>query len=227
MGWEIAIAAISLLLGFAFEVTTQKGAEARSAHETRVRSLFQVVRDRFGISADQLNQMAEKLDIKLSQLTDSTRGSARLSIASRKLREFVSQYPEMKAKINSAKNEISTAIQNLNSAEAQRASEIQSRKDVTSLQLLEDIAPEINRVNTALGTVNNGTDNKPNKIDTNLVSGSTYSQEERKREAIKNAPATGGSLGDAIANQKQFAMEQNPELFEDEIKQIEQYKKGK
>lgn len=174
---EVAVAVFSLIIGAAISAVQMQQQNLRSSHETYIRHIFQAVKDRFGIAYDQLNQAAEKLGINLNQLTEATRGSARLSVASDKLRRFVQQYPDRVKDINNKKNALQNVMNNISAKEEAAAASIQSggAKAYDSTQALNDAVGLIMQGNQVL----NG--ESDSQIDTTLIDRQKQEAEERKQ----------------------------------------------
>lgn len=173
---QVGLAAIELIVSHALSEDQAKKADQRAAHERRVQGIFDAIKARFGITYDQLNQLASKLDIRLSQLKDATRGSARLSKASEIAREYISMYPGLNDKVNQAKNQIQNSMNNIDAKAAARSSQIENREDVSGMDILSDVEPEIANVNKTVNDINtslSGTkvDNQPAQIETSLTQG--------------------------------------------------------
>lgn len=182
---EVVIAVLSVIIGAAItEAQTQKQNE-RAAHETYIRHLFQAVRDRFGITYDQLNQQLDKLGLKLNQLTEATRGSARISRASRIYRDFISQYPDKVSLMNQQKNEIQNLMNQITSTEEAAASKIQKGGEnaYTKSDATEDAIGLVMQGNSI---INKGQNNGVQQIDTSLVNKMNEAKEaeELKRQEM-------------------------------------------
>lgn len=174
----IGIAAISFILEVIYNEANIRGQESRQAQSTEAAGLYQLLRDRFNITKDQLSQFAEKLDIKLNQLTDSTRGSARLSTASKNLRSYLAEYPQLKERVNKMVNKLSEGLKSIGELESNTQADITRRQGFSKSKFVKDVSPVVNEINTSLTEFNSG--NKPNNnnatngiqdpslIDTNL-----------------------------------------------------------
>lgn len=179
---DVAIAVISLIIGAAISAEQMQQQNIRSSHDTYIRHIFQAVRDRFGIAYDQLTQAADKLNFNLNQLTEATRGSARLSIASEKLRKFIQQYPERVKEINSKKNSLQNVMNNISAKEEAASASIQSggARAYGSVDALNDAIGLIMQGNEVLS-------GEEHQIDTSLVERQKQEAEERKQRMQERA----------------------------------------
>lgn len=150
----LAVAAAELIIGSAISDKQMKDSEQRAARDTYVRSIYQAVQDRFGVTIDQLQKEASKLDINLSRLTESARGSARLSTASKKLRDFAKRYPQMIDQINQTQDVLNKAINNLSAKKEAASSAITNRQRYPTSKVLGDIAIEAKPAMDAIGKLN-------------------------------------------------------------------------
>lgn len=173
----IAIAAISFIVEVMYNEANLRGQEGRSAQSTEAAGLYQLLRDRFNITKDQLSQFAEKLDIKLNQLTDSTRGSARLSTASKNLRSYLAEYPQLKERVNKMVNKLSEGLKAIGELESNTQADITRRQGFSKSKFVKDVSPIVNEINTSLTDFNNNKSSNnnnvegiqdPSLIDTNL-----------------------------------------------------------
>lgn len=197
---EIIIAVVSTLIGIGASEAQLQGSESRQARETFVRQLYQAIKNRFGLTINQLDQVSEKLGFKLSQLAETSRGSARLAKATKIYRDFIQNYPDMIKKINDTKNIITNEINNLEAKENAAAAKIENRQTVTNKDVLGDIVSSTKTVNDAIS----GSGNQTSQIDTNLIeekikndktdtSNIDTSLTESQKEAIRRSNMYGDS----------------------------------
>jgi len=174
--FEILLALASLIIGAAISQAQMEDQSSRAAHDTQVRGWFDAVKSKYGIRQDQLTQYGQKLDIDLTRLADAARGSARLSRASEKYRQYTKEYPDKIRAINAAKNAIQNAVNNLSSKEEEYSSKIQQGRQVSKLDVAKDIKDDVQQANSAINEVNtklsgNNTDDAPtNSIDVDVQS---------------------------------------------------------
>lgn len=151
---EILISLLGVVISAAIGKKQMEDMAARSAHETKVRKAFEAVKNKFGVSIDQLNQLSEKMGINLNRLSDAARGSARLSQASKVYRDYVSKYPNKIESINKLKNSIQSEINHLSEAEENAASRIQTGGTVSNQDIGKLTQGSIIKVNQGINEIN-------------------------------------------------------------------------
>lgn len=173
---SIFIEIVLALASLGASATMQNQAEDRSSRETWVRGLVDTFKDKYNLTMTQIDQALSKLDLTLSQLTDTTRGSARLSRAKQIAREFIAAYPEEQARLHKIRNEVQAEINNLNSKEQEYASRIQQRGQVSNSEVTRDLYDSAVGVNKAITSTEGAVDRS------NLINTSTIENEVKKKE---------------------------------------------
>lgn len=164
----VVFAIIEMIASSAVSDAQMKSSEQRNARETQVRKFYQAAKDAFGVTQNQLTDYAERLGIKLNDLSTAARGSARLSRASAQYRNFVRRYPQTVNAVNQARNKIQEAINYLNSQESAKATTIQQRGSVSNQEIMSDVYNGTQMVNSAVGGLTEGTVEGPRTGDINL-----------------------------------------------------------